>query len=493
VLTSNHQIDIDTKHRELVAEANACVAKARGRAEQDPLRPIYHLTTPAYYISDPHGSIFYNGEYHVFFQQNPFAPESIDHGVKHRCWAHAASKDLVHWEHWPIAIIPNPGSCDQNGTHTGSCVVHEGVPSIIYTGVSPEVQCLARSNDGMRTWQKYPGNPVIGERPRDDLIGFRDPFVWKEQDTWYMVIGSGIRNKGGAVLLYDSKDLVHWEYMHPLCAGWFNEPGSPSTSEIRAGHSMAGRMWECPNFFPLGDKHMLIVSSFDDVKYSIGTYENHIFTPGPWHTIDMAANREDFYAPNTMEDPTGRRIMWGWTSGGGTPGYPWNGVLTLPRMLSLRPDGRLGMEPLPELKDLRGKHNGWNDIAIAQRYASLPTDIKGGSLEILTEIRPGDADVFGIVVGTNTTHPLKIGYDQKGRSLFAGDRGGKFDLVDGEETLSFHIFVDMSVIEAFANRRACITTRFYPEQKEVLGLSLFARGGAPEIRSVDLWEVHSIW
>jgi sucrose-6-phosphate hydrolase SacC (GH32 family) len=151
------------------------------------------------------------------------------------------------------------------------------------------------------------------------------------------------------------------------------------------------------------------------------------------------------------------------------------------------------MEPLPELKDLRGKHNGWNDIAIVPSYESLPTDIKGGSLEILAEISPGDADVFGIVVSPNSTQPMEIGYDQKNKRLFSGDSGGSFDLVGEEGTLSLHIFIDRSVIEVYANKRACITTRFYPETTEVLGLSLFTRGAAPEVRSVDIWEMHSIW
>ena len=487
-----NQVGMAARHRELVSEANSSVAKAQAKAQQDPLRPAYHLMPPAHYLSDPHGAIFHEGKYHIYFQQNPYAPESIDHGVKHRCWAHAVSRDLVHWEHWPIAIIPNPESCDKDGVHTGCCVVHENVPTIIYTGVAPEVQCIARSYDGMRTWEKYSGNPVIGKRPRDDLVGFRDPFVWKEQDAWYMVIGSGIMGEGGAALLYSSKDLIDWEYLHPLCHGWFQQPdSSDSGAGSLKGHPMAGRMWECPNFFPIGDKHMLIVSSFDDVKYSVGEYEDHRFRPEAWNTMDIPG-RDWFYAPTSMQDAAGRRIVWGWISGGGTEGYPWDGMLTLPRVLTLRPDGRVGVEPLPELTSLRGWHDEWTRVPITAGYSSLPTDIRGGCLEILVEIRPGDADTVGIVVGTNTAQPVEIGYDQRDRRLFSGDRGGDFDLLDGEELLSLHVFVDRSVIEAYANGRACITTRFYPERKDKLGLSLFARTATAEARSVNVWEIHSI-
>ena len=465
---------INMRHKALIAKANASVAKARAKVEQDPLRPVYHLTTAAHWINDPNGPIFYKGEYHMFFQHNPYGAESAN-----KSWGHAVSKDLVHWEHLPIALTPNPGSYDQDGVYSGCCVVHEGVPTIIYTGVRPEVQCIAVSHDGMRTWEKYSGNPVIPKRPGEDvagaskLEGFRDPFAWKEDDAWYMVIGSGIEGEGGAALLYKSADLVHWEYVHPLCVGF-------------------GRMWECPNFFPIGDKHMLVVSPYGDVKYSIGTYKDHIFAPGPWHTMDMGGP-EGFYAPNSLEDPSGRRIMWGWIRGGGTEGYPWNGVLTLPRVLTLLPEGRLAMEPLPELRNLRGRHYGCTDIALASEYSNVRTNVEGHRLEILVNVEPGTADAFGVVVGADTPHPVEIGYDRIGKRLFSGDRGGSFELLREEETLELHIFLDKSVIEVYANGRTCITTRYYPKQADLLGLNLFARGGTAKARSVDVWEMKSIW
>ena len=203
---------LNLQHKELVAKAETSVAEAAVKAQKDPLRPIYHLTTAANWINDPDGPVFFEGQYHIFFQHNPYGDS-----WGNMSWGHAVSSDLAHWRHLPIALVPSPGSYDKDGVWSGCCVVDKGVPTIIYTGVYPEVQCIARSYDGMKTWVKYESNPVIAKRPRDDLQGFRDPFVWKEKDGWYMVLGSGIKGQGGAALLYRSKDLTEWEYMHPLC------------------------------------------------------------------------------------------------------------------------------------------------------------------------------------------------------------------------------------------------------------------------------------
>ena len=272
---------LNREHKTLLIKANASVAEARNKTSQDPLRPVYHLTTPANWINDPNGPIYFNGEYHMFFQHNPYGSN-----WGNMSWGHAVSKDLVYWQHLPIALTPNPGSYDKDGVFSGCCVINDGVPTIMYTGVSPEVQCIARSYDNMRTWVKYEGNPVIPKRPRDDLEGFRDPFAWKEGNMWYAVIGSGIKNQGGTALLYKSPDTLSWEYMHPLCIGF-------------------GQNWECPNFFKLGDKHVLVVSPHGEVKYSIGDYKNHTFTPGLWQRMDFG-EREGFYAPNCLEDENGR-------------------------------------------------------------------------------------------------------------------------------------------------------------------------------------------
>ena len=171
-VSNNLQADdySDSLHAALLEKANKSVSETIVKASQDPLRPVYHLTTEANWINDPNGPVFFNGEYHMFFQHNPYGDK-----WGNMSWGHAVSSDLVHWSHLPIALTPVPGSYDKDGVFSGCCVIDNGVPTIIYTGVDPEVQCIARSYDNMRTWKKFSGNPVIGKRPRNDLEGFRGP------------------------------------------------------------------------------------------------------------------------------------------------------------------------------------------------------------------------------------------------------------------------------------------------------------------------------
>jgi beta-fructofuranosidase len=458
------------EHRELLKKADASVAEAAPKAREDPLRPLYHLTTAANWINDPNGPIYFDGAYHMFFQHNPYGDN-----WGNMSWAHAVSKDLAHWEHWPIALTPNPDSYDAGGIFSGCCVIDDaGVPTIVYTGVNPEVQCIATSADGMRTWTKYEGNPVIPQRPRNDLQGFRDPCVWKEDDGWHMVIGSGLNGQGGTALLYRSLDLRLWEYLGPLCVGF-------------------AKNWECPGFFPLGDKHVLFVSPHGPVKYAVGEYQDHHFTPGEWRPMNLGEGT--FYAPNTLLDPQGRRILWGWITGGGSPDHPWNGCLTLPRVLTLRDDLRLGIAPAPELELLRGNHWSFNDITLSPDSENPFAEVQGNSLEILAEIEPANADAAGIEVLRSPDGEEKtvILFDNVHLRLEVGDQTGDFQILPGEDTLKLHIFVDRSVIEVYANNREALVCRAYPKRPDSLGVRLITQGETARFRKVDVWTVNSIW
>lgn len=461
---------LDSLHVRLLEKADKSVAEAAAKVIQDPLRPVYHLTTEAYWINDPNGPVFFNGEYHMFFQHNPFGDK-----WGNMSWGHAVSRDLVHWSHLPVALTPVPGSYDKDGVYSGCCVIDNGVPTIMYTGVNPEVQCIARSYDNMRTWDKFDGNPVIGNRPGNDLDIFRDPFVWKEQDGWYAVLGSGIKGKGGAALLYHSKNLENWEYIHPLCTGF-------------------GKNWECPNFFSLGDKHVLVVSPITDVKYSVGVYKDHRFSPGEWMPVDLGG-RNVFYAPNCLTDEKGRIIMWGWIQGGGTEGYPWNGVLTLPRVVTLRKEGTLGFEPLPELASLRMRSHKFGEMTVPCDSSMVMHGAEGDCLEILAEFEPGNSSSFGVNLLCSPDGEEKTGivFDNQGQKLFSGDKGGDFQLLPGEKTLKLHIFVDKSVVEVYANDRVCMTIRTYPKRKDSLGVQIFTSGGDLKVRNFDIWQIGPIW
>ena len=465
----------------------------REKLAADPQRPRYHFLPPANWMNDPNGPIFWKGKYHLFYQHNPYAPfHGGRSGTMH--WGHAVSKDLVYWTHLPIALAPTPGGPDKDGVYSGCCVDNDGVPTIIYTGVSPEVQCIATSDDDMITWKKYSENPVINSPPIGMAVtGFRDPCVWREDDGWYMLIGSGIKGIGGAALLYKSKDLINWEYLHPLYVG---------------EKERTGTMWECPDFFPLGEKYVLLVSTLGTTLYFVGTYTDHKFRPEAQGNMDFGGY---FYAARSMVDDKERRILFGWIKEGRSAAAQWasgwSGVQALPRLLSLREDGTLNIEPVPELKALQSEHHRYEDIHVTPSSSSLLEDIQGDCIEIEAELNLGDAKEFGLKVRSSPgdAEETLIFYNREKKSLNVNRersslypdvsreiQKGPIELANGEN-LKLHVFIDRSVVEVFANGRVCLTSRIYPSRVDSLGIGLFARGGSATLKSMSIWEIKSIW
>lgn len=459
------------------------------RVSRDPHRPIYHFVPPANWMNDPNGPIQVDGVYHMFYQYNPFG---ANHANMH--WGHARSRDLVHWEHLPIALAPTPDGPDKDGIYSGCCVMNQGTPTIIYTGVHPQVQCIATSDDGLLTWRKHPANPVIATPPEGIAVtGFRDPFAWREEDGWYMVVGSGIENVGGAALLYRSPDLMSWEYLGPLCTGKLAE---------------SGHMWECPNFFPLGEAHLLAVSPYGKVIYFLGDYADHAFEPSTSGLLDLG---ESWYAPNSLLDERGRRLMWGWLKEMRPrevqPEHGWAGAHSLPRELYMHDDGALGIKPAQELETLRGAYTRYDALAIKPSGQGLLGDLRGDALELVATFDPGTAESLGLLVrqSRDGTEWTAISYAPRtGRLAVDGSHasldpqatnkevGGEFWL-NPDDLLTLHIYLDRSVIEVFANERAAIAHRVYPTRADSQGVDLFATGGTARLISLHAWEMSSIW
>ena len=475
----------------------------------DPHRPRYHFLPPSAWMNDPNGLIYWKGHYHLFYQ---YVPNDPPWETKH--WGHAVSTDLVHWLDLPVALAPTPGGPDQDGCFSGCIVNHDGAPTLIYTGVRGDQQlpCLATSPDDLITWQKYRGNPVIAAPPQNlDLLAFRDHTVWKEGTTWYQLIGAGIRGVGGTALLYRSPNLVDWEYMHPLYTGDRN----------RSEPVWTGSMWECPDFFHLGDKSVLMVSVYDDSRFReeaydgclhyavafVGAYTDHTFTPWTQSIIDCGGH---FYAPQTMLAPSGRRLLWGWLWEGRSDeaqqAAGWAGVISLPRVLSLSADNMVSLEPAPELKQLRGTHQRVMDLPILPTSLMQLGEVQGDCLEIQAELVPDEATELGIGVrcAPDGTEQTLIRYDRlQGRLLIDRQRSslseevqrdiraGPLPLAAGEPLL-LHIFLDRSVIEVFANYRLCMSSRVYPSRTDSLGVGFFARGGSARVKALDAWEMGSI-
>jgi len=471
---------------------------SRSLLAADPHRPRYHFLPPSNWMNDPNGLIQWRGMYHLFYQYNPFAPVW---GSIH--WGHTVSDDLVHWRDLPIALSPTPSAVDEYGVFSGCAVDNGGVATVLYTGVRKtggapraELPCLATSgDDDLRTWHKPPSNPVIASPPPGvDVVGFRDHCLWKEGATWYQVIGSGIPGVGGAALLYQSPDLVHWEYLHPILVG---------------DRHATGDMWECPDLFPLGDRHVLMVSPIPLRKtlYFVGSFREHRFVPDHQGVVDDGGC---FYAPQSFADAQGRRIMFGWLWEGRDESAQraagWAGVMSLPRQLLPRSDGRLGVQPVAELRSLRRRHWGLRDLAISP---ATPTrlHVQGAALEIVAEFAPGDAGQLGLavrcspdgaeqtaIVYDRTTGQLSI--DRERASLAAPNQHEPHATrvpLAAAESLTLQVFVDHSVVEVFANARACLTSRIYPARGDSLGVELFARGAPAQLPRLDVWEMSSIW
>lgn len=447
-------------------------AEIRRAMQADAQRPAYHFLPPANWLNDPNGLIQWNGTYHLFYQHNPAAPTW---GNIH--WGHAASDDLIHWRDLPLALTPTPGTCDADGCWSGCAVDDGGTPTLVYTGRRDhrESLCLARGDTELVAWTKDPRNPVLpGPPPHLETVGFRDPFVWRADGVWWMALGSGIEGRGGAVLLYRSPNLYDWTYLGPLFVG---DDVAPDT------------MWECPNLFRLGDRWVLIVSIFGGtgVRYFVGDFDGRRFTPARRGWVDVG---DDFFAPLTFTDDAGRRLLFGWLqearSEEAQRAAGWSGVMTLPRVLSLAPDGRLNSAPAPEVETLRGDALNVD--------APLPPAFELHATYAVSKQAAGFA-----LCSEEGAEVARVGYDPTTRSLtFEGIGTARDDdhdvglrqvplpLSHGER-LELRVFVDHSVVEIFVKGHTTLSGRFY--------------GAAGQLRfspldkalSVKAWTMSKIW
>ncbi|HSS99290.1 MAG TPA: glycoside hydrolase family 32 protein, partial [Terriglobales bacterium] len=373
------------------------------------------------------------------------------------------------------------------------------------TGVNSDNRqqaCLATSEDDLIVWKKYEGNPIIAMPPDEfEVLGFRDHSLWQEDGFWYQIIGSGIAGIGGTVLLYRSQDLYHWEYLHPLLTGDKNayEP------------LWTGMMWECPQFFKLGDKHVLIISVQDDKRgqytaYFTGQYHDQRFYPETLQKLDYG--NMNFYAPQMCFDAQGRALLWGWLpesrSVEAQIAAGWSGVMSLPRILEMRTDGRLDMRPAPEIEGLRSQHTRYVKADLLNAEGFLPS-IPGRAIELYAIFEGTDSGTCGIRLSSspNAEEYVHIIYDFQRKRLGmklmqAAVNGGQPMIYEGElllseaEPLKLRIFLDYSVIEVYANERQCITGRFYPAQTDKLSIQATSEAGI-SLTSIDIWKLEPIW
>jgi len=466
----------------------------------DPHRPGYHFVVPESVSApvDPNGAIFFKGRYHLFYLYGPGG----------RIWAHVSSHDLVHWRQHPHALVPTEpyegGSC-----WSGDSFVVGDKVAILYWG-NGGVTCLATStDDDLTTWKKHPGNPVIPGRPpegsrAEDLgvwewrpggkwYGDKAACAWKEGDTWYCIRGGMLPGKGDTVFLFKSPDLINWTYLHP-----FYEP--------KAKWTFPDDDNACPDFFKLGDKHMLLfISHRRGCQYYLGCYEKERFLPEIHGKMSWADN--EFFAPDSLLDNKGRRIMWAWLfdrrAKETRAASGWSGTMSLPRVLALAKDGSLRMNPPEEIERLRYNPTEQTDLAVDAGSDLKLDGISGNSIELDVDMSPGKgATRFGVKVccsadGNERTlvyydageKKLKVDTRESGPEGTKRIEAGPLNLAAGE-TLKLRVYVDKSVVEVFGNDgRQAVTRRIYPSPGNAANVFLFSQGGPVTAASVKAWHM----
>jgi beta-fructofuranosidase len=356
-------------------------------------------------------------------------------------------------------------------------------------------QWAAQGDDDLLVWQKHPDNPVLRRTLHSDVVdigSWRDPFTFKHDGRTYILTGGYVgRERGpgtshGHVSLYRAEhaELTRWTYLGPI----FVHPVSPDCA--------------CPNLFPIQDRWALILSRHDPhvVDYFVGTWDTETFEFRP-ETCAPFEYGEGVYATQGLYDARGRLIVWGTIHSYRTTGrIDWPGCLTLPRIVSLRPDGLLSFEPLPELQSLRRRHQSIPSLRLASSSQLLP-GVRGGVLEIKVEFVPGDAAAFGLQVrcSRDGSRAITIRYDDSGLEV-DGERGvfndqekalGPFTLKEDEQALQLDVFLDKGVLEVYANNRACYSHPISPRAQD-LGVQVFAQDGSVTMKSFEAWEMAPI-
>ncbi len=473
------------------------------RFQNDPHRPRFHFVCPEAGDNmpfDPNGMIYWNGRYHLFYIFQTTSPH-IHH------WGHASSIDLVHWTHHPTALGFTPEDPDQ-GMFSGNAFVNlNGRPTILYHGVGSG-NCLAvAEDDDLIHWRKLESNPLVpipGEgEPDFGKYESWDPHGWVEGDAYYGIFG------GARPALFRGTELDQWDYVGDFIQA-DREWGEP------------GEDVSCPDFFPIGDTHMLLgISHRRGARYFLGEWDGEHFTPE--HHARMNWPGGGFFAPETLLDDQGRRVLLAWVMDPRDPGTRieagWSGVMSLPRILSLDGEGEVHIEPAEELERLRHRPVEIEPFEIAADATQSLSQINGDTLELQVEFSPDSRGDCGVVVRASPDGEEQtiVEYDREAGVLRIDFSGSTLDPtihyrswcifrpddtadaerrvtvqeapleLDLDEPLKLRIFLDHSMLEVFANGRQCITQRIFPMRPDSQGVAVFSRGGPSQVTRLQAW------
>lgn len=467
-------------------------------------RPAFHLTGGCGWINDPNGFSYYKGEYHLFYQYHPYSNEW---GPMH--WGHAKSKDLLSWERLPAAMAPDQ-EYDNFGCFSGSGLeLNDGRHLLMYTGVQTipgagkeeccrQTQCLA-FGDGVN-YEKYEGNPVI--RPEtlpegSSTADFRDPKIWQEEDGTFAAVMASMKQDGnGRIALYKSGDALNWDFCGIL---------AESSRKL-------GGMWECPDFFELDQKQVLMVSPMamlpDGKDFHVGhvtlamigdydkdrcKFEQETMQPLDWGI--------DFYAPQSILTPDGRRVIIGWMQAWPNSkfvpeGAKYFGQLTMPRELHVQ-DGKLIQSPVRELLNYRGDRVIYKDVTVKDQDVVLE-GVEGRILDMTVTVKDTkDLEKLSILVAANEEYHTSVSFLPK-KELLNMDRsfsGYLYDIVHSrkipagmkEGRLELRFIMDRYSLEVFINggEKVGAVVLFTPLEAEKI---LFRAEGTAQI-DVEKYEL----
>lgn len=472
--------------------------------DKDIQRPFYHLIAPGKWMNEPHGPLFYEGYYHIFYQANPHAPV-----WNHIQWGHMVSRDMVHWEDMPLALETGDDDLDPDGCWSGSALVDkEGIPRIFYTAGNNKkfpnqfvamAQARIDKDKKLAEWEKYPA-PIV-EQTAGWMGEFRDPFVWLEKDTYFMLVGTGDENNGGGnALLYSSNDLLKWQ-----SHGFILDYDYAKNQEI-------GHVFELPVLLPLKDEsgnvvcHIFLVcgcqiegnvvenfgflGNWDPEKKKFQKFHDRAFL------IDLGHGM--FTGPSGFLTPDGRTVVFtiaqGMRNGKDTYHSGWAHNGGLPVELSMK-EQKLCIRPIREIYQLKKERLlHLKDVSLEEANEALGQfagnsfwmKIKAEASKLLLETIDGD-------------HKKNVYYDRAEKRFGVVDENnrqlgkyrGDIDQVNiGNEPVNMEYFLDHSMIEVYLNERKSVTYRNYASKAErKLGLD----GDVKRIIELELWEMESAY
>jgi len=485
---------------------------AQNSLYKEKYRPRFHFSPARNWTNDPNGLVYFNGEYHLFYQYNPYGNR-----WGHMSWAHSISPDLVHWKHLPLAIpekdtimiFSGSAVIDKNNT-TGFARKAGQAPMIaIYTAhIIPDSsdkenyrqeQHIAYSLDRGRTWTKFVGNPVLDIHKKD----FRDPKVfWYDKDRkWIMAV---VLPHEHIVQFYSSKNLKQWEHLSDF------GPAGDYTN-----------IWECPDLLqvPIENdkgkkKWVLINSQQTTMQYFVGEFDGTKFiNENPADKIYRPDYGPDYYAAVTYNLPIDQQpvlLGWAnnWTYAQDIPTFPWKSAMSLPRDLSLKKtngEWLLIQKPVEALKKLRTDPAELKNISVADKKE---LGLRGQQFEMEFSFQPVTNSTAGLHLAVGKQNVFVIGYNASSQKLFV-DRSRcindsfnkefaslshyETSLTPVNEKIKLHIFLDHSIVEVFANDGAAVmTAQIFPDENDN-GVELFSEGGTTKFESVRSWKIKSAW